>query len=693
MRTDLSAMFWKEGRENLRWATLILLCLSASLAYAVYYELGRTTYNNSGDIPVWNSADLVFTIAAPLAGLALGLLQILPELRRDQWAFLVHRPATRTTLFFGKVVPGLCLYLLAVSLPLLGLAAWDAAPGHVAAPFDFRFTLSGWAAILTGLPFYFAGLLTALRPARWFGSRPLPVVAALTAPLTASWYGEFWQVAVFCLASAAVFCLAAWGSFASSGDYDTQPKPARFALGVTAYAGILGVTIAGIALAAAVQQTLFPQLRAAYRSAQYQIDTTGRILRVTQDGLGKILSLTDLFGHPVPFPVGANAWGGQPFQFLQVTELASLSYRQSVDRYSQASRYIVPLRTFLYHHDDTAWYYVCGTSQVVGYSEQTRLPISYLGPQGFSQSSAAAGRFPEHLGGSSHENNEGALLQFPHSVYRFDTDKETLTKLWPNSVAAHLEGACFLTQENKNNSGVSEAYIIAASGRLQAFADTGKLLFDAPRVFPVSAYPILSVAISPSASRFYFWYAPINSSPPYALWSPSEIVTVNTQGRTLKATSLPALDARPNAGPTPAITGALLPPGLNAAYAADKSALAASGDLEARRAWYGFRHDAGLGGVLALSTVFGLLAAALTWLICRRCGDAPKNRLLWAFGVFWLGGYGVLLLLALRAWPARVVCPICGRLRVVDRSSCEHCGAQFARPVRDGTEIFEAAAA
>ena len=88
----------------------------------------------------------------------MGLLQILPELRRDQWAFLVHRPASRTTLFFGKALPGVCLYLAATTLPLLALAAWDGLPGRSAAPFDWRFTLGGWAAILAGLPLYFAGL-------------------------------------------------------------------------------------------------------------------------------------------------------------------------------------------------------------------------------------------------------------------------------------------------------------------------------------------------------------------------------------------------------------------------------------------------------------------------------------------------------------------------------------------------------
>ncbi len=115
----------------------------------------------------------------------------------------------------------------------------------------------------------------------------------------------------------------------------------------------------------------------------------------------------------------------------------------------------------------------------------------------------------------------------------------------------------------------------------------------------------------------------------------------------------------------------------------------AAGDIDAKQQWDNLRRDPALPGLLAVSVLSGLVAALLAWFISRRCGDGRRGQFAWAFGVFWLGGYGVLLLLALRAWPARVLCPNCGRLRVVDRETCEHCGAAFARPPRDGTEIFD----
>jgi hypothetical protein len=45
--------------------------------------------------------------------------------------------------------------------------------------------------------------------------------------------------------------------------------------------------------------------------------------------------------------------------------------------------------------------------------------------------------------------------------------------------------------------------------------------------------------------------------------------------------------------------------------------------------------------------------------------------------------------LAVHQWPARVTCPACRLPRVVTRDTCEHCGAAFALPAPDSTEIFE----
>jgi hypothetical protein len=98
------------------------------------------------------------------------------------------------------------------------------------------------------------------------------------------------------------------------------------------------------------------------------------------------------------------------------------------------------------------------------------------------------------------------------------------------------------------------------------------------------------------------------------------------------------------------------------------------------------------GRVLAFRALFLLsaLACALICFILARCHAFPSARCIgWALLGFFFGWVGLLLMLALQEWPARIACPKCRKLRVVTRDTCEHCGATHAVPEPDGTEILE----
>jgi ABC-type transport system involved in multi-copper enzyme maturation permease subunit len=154
-------MLWKEWRENAKWAVLALLAFGLATAYMVSQNSIDYNYYNAS---ILSRVTPLTTFLAPLLATMLGLLQVASELRRDQWAFLVHRPVSRSTIFLGKAVAGVTLYLLAMSLPMLLLGLWLATPGNVPAPFTWGMMLPLIADILAGVAFYFAGMLTALRP-------------------------------------------------------------------------------------------------------------------------------------------------------------------------------------------------------------------------------------------------------------------------------------------------------------------------------------------------------------------------------------------------------------------------------------------------------------------------------------------------------------------------------------------------
>ena len=90
--------------------------------------------------------------------------------------------------------------------------------------------------------------------------------------------------------------------------------------------------------------------------------------------------------------------------------------------------------------------------------------------------------------------------------------------------------------------------------------------------------------------------------------------------------------------------------------------------------------------------LWSLLASAVTafvvWMIGRRYAFSGRWVLSWSF-VALVGGPTALVLLWLTTdFPTREKCSRCGKMRVVDRDRCEHCGAEAHRPEMDGTEVF-----
>jgi hypothetical protein len=96
--------------------------------------------------------------------------------------------------------------------------------------------------------------------------------------------------------------------------------------------------------------------------------------------------------------------------------------------------------------------------------------------------------------------------------------------------------------------------------------------------------------------------------------------------------------------------------------------------------------------VLAYASLMLLSAVACAlacFLLTRRYAFSRIRRIGWTLCGFLLGAVGLLLMLALQDWPARIACQKCHKPRVVTREICEHCGALHAMPALDGTEIFE----
>src|SRR5262245_14802597 len=280
----MKSLIWKEFRETLKWAPLpALLTL---LPMILLGGPGEPMFGVGGGM-------LLFIIAAGFAA-ALGFLQIYFESRGDQRALLLHRPLSRSRIFVGKVLGGLAIYSLALGIPFIGLQLWMATPGHMPAPYHWRTGLPWLADILGGVVYYFAGMLTAQREARWYGSRVLGLAAAFCCTILVWSLPEFWHALLVIGIIGSWMGVAAGGSFLAGGAYAPQPTIAKAALALTLLTGLFVVSIIA-------KLMVGQRIHAGTMSESYVLDRQGRVLIVPwKDGVGPHGTVTDLEGNFPP---------------------------------------------------------------------------------------------------------------------------------------------------------------------------------------------------------------------------------------------------------------------------------------------------------------------------------------------------------------------------------------------------------
>jgi hypothetical protein len=222
------AVFWKEMRENLRWASLAFAAMAATL---ILMWRGSQLVFDDGDPHTFAGMIAVFTV------IALAILQTRRDKRPASRALLLHRGITADAAFAGKLLAGLALYSFAVFVPLLAMALFIAINGidHKAAsplsvaPMALR--------SLTPFAFWPVALLIVQRDARIFGSRLIPAVTTLFAlPLCFLPLDTTRALLVFLLMYAlmiSVLLLAARSVFTNCGQVATGIGRAALALTVS----------------------------------------------------------------------------------------------------------------------------------------------------------------------------------------------------------------------------------------------------------------------------------------------------------------------------------------------------------------------------------------------------------------------------------------------------------------------------
>jgi len=123
-----------------------------------------------------NFLTILFFIGVALA-ITLGFRQSAWEPSQGTALYLLHLPLKRSLIFATKLITGISLLLACTLLPIMIYATWAAMPGTHAGPFEWSMTGPAFHIWLLMPLAYLGAFASGIRPARWFGSRLLPLVA------------------------------------------------------------------------------------------------------------------------------------------------------------------------------------------------------------------------------------------------------------------------------------------------------------------------------------------------------------------------------------------------------------------------------------------------------------------------------------------------------------------------------------
>lgn len=662
----MKALIRKELRENLKLAVLgfVLFTVLVVWAWCDYARmmkdllLGLGSPAGSRLQPVQSGLILVGTgWLCVIFGAALGWMQIFNERHRDLWAFLVHRPVSRTQIFFGKVIAGLGIYIVAAGLPLLCFIAWAGIPGHVAAPFQWAMALQIAWLFLAGIAFYFAGMLTGLRQARWYASRTFGLGLAFMVLLMIDvpiW--RFWQILVAMLIGIAILAAAVWGGFHSDGRYNGQPALGKLGLtaSITVGAGVVAFILLAL-LASLLPNLLFNN----DRWAMYVMTKDGTIYKEIQGGR-RPPEFVGLDGTPLTDAKTGSMIKSEEFNRLACNAISiQMDWKKPGLRRSNPPTFF----TFWQATPDTLWYYWNRYGRLVGYDIATRRCIGSLGPNGFANDLSG--------GGDRFDAPDSRTLQAATAIYQADVQNRATKILFTTEKDETILGATDVLLNGND----WDYTVVVTKRYIRLLTPEGKVVWKTPNEQAYPDYGSVRVSFLEKPGQCALWFAPPYGANKKAGWKlPTHVAWIDSEQGLFKSMDLPNLNPPWNRYPLRAkLSSLLMPPALWAGiYLGDRSE-------PPEMPWK--------------LVLISLAVAAVVWVplglwLAWRHNFDIRAQLGWAVFHLLCGLPGFLAFVSVQEWPERTPCSNCEKLRSIDREKCEHCGADFAPPEKNGTEIF-----
>jgi hypothetical protein len=658
----MKTLIYKELRENLKLALPGFLLFTLVLV---------RVYQNSETQPLLSVAVLrpieFFCFAI---GVGLGWFQFQSERHRDLWAFLIHRPLTRTQIFGAKVAAGLSLYALAAGVPLAGLITASRIPGRFASPLEWQIALPVAGDFLFGIVWYFAGLLTGLRRTRWYASRGLPLLAALlisiVGPIQPSWFPGFWQQFVVLLVGGIILAVGAWGVFQGDGSHRSQPTWGKVAT--------TGVLTMGVILMSLIFQAMIEVLSRGSHpaSSRFEVSREGTVYEIIER-TGKPAEIMDLAGTPVKDPTGHK------MSLANFDKLVAESFAVSVDfgDQSKVRNLLRPSSRFycLWENAERIDWYWSRDGRLVGYDTVTKLPVSSIEPAGLPADEA---RFLRPQSDIEPDENEGLAersgpttqtLATKHAIYEVNFEARTARRFCNIGADDEIGGARSIGNGDT---------IVVTRCSIEMIDVDGKVRWRIPNIANGRPYWV-KVSRLDALNQFAVWvgdYQPINRRNSVRLRRYTEVSFVSMDGRMGKNVKLEPTDAKNRQAFQSwsyPVSSIFMPP-MPILYK-----LLGWG-------WIPWK-------LIGISLGTAIVCALVGYQLGRRYHYELRTQAIWFLFHLLFGFPGLIAFFCVQEWPARERCTKCKRLRVVIRARCEYCDAEFAPPRRTGNEIFEPAEA
>lgn len=675
----MKMIIWKELRENAKWAALAL----GVLALAEFYALssGKTgSYDLYNNLTMCSTTFLLVTsFGCAIIGGVIGTLQILPELRRDQWASLLHRPTTRGRILWAKAAAGLSLYLIATIVPFVASAAYVATPGQFAAPLTPGMLTAGLSDILLGVVFYAGALLICLHRGPWIGARGL---TALAVAYVFVLHLNIGLPFLLPLVAASVLFLAAWRVMSANGA----------ARGKTAAAAMAAISLMGSC--AAVHGILFgwqmlnrSGLISTMRFEGFQIAKSGEIFIMSSNGDGSDRVLTDTDGKPVTDERFLDNDYGR--EFCQISPLTwnfgggdAFNYPSIMRSPRQLSQYVRPL--IRDYESPEIWFHLVRENYFIGYDKLSRRTVGTCGKNGFLPPGSPPEPFDAPLRSSDYPSGHRFLYWSGDSVFSVDFLDRKKSEIL-NAGADRIEGASSVSSNFEKR----EMVAVALDSGLRVYNSRNELLVETGYTHDPMVWRSISVGTNAANDRIYVQYARFGW-----LISPDTkdrtiyLDEVDLQGKVLRNYSLTTALVPPKARwqDQIEIVGTLPITALARHLAGSRSP---QDEFNPFMLPGHFLFKAMTPSQLAILLGLAVALAAAAGVHAKRSGLPVGSCWRWAAFVILFGLPGLIAFLANAKWPARTPCPSCTKKRPVESTACPSCGTGWPALPQTGTEVFD----